>query len=146
MREIHVVAGDLVRVKGYVTLYYIDTINTHNIETSDAKWSEIELDLTGVNGEYNFAYIEDVELVCRAKYSSEYLRTGTLTTAMLKANKAVPTAAHEQQVNNIDELLDIALDAQKLYKSTGLSEFQAQEKAAYELIKNLIEMGEGNGK
>ncbi|HHQ1121247.1 TPA: hypothetical protein ACSK9Z_001186 [Listeria monocytogenes] len=145
MRKIHVGAGDLVHVKGYETLYYIDTINTHNIETSDAKWSEIELDLTGVNGEYNFAYIEDVELVCRTKYSSEYLRTGTLTTAMLNANKAAPST-REQQVNNIDELLDIALSAQKLYKSTGLSEFQAQEKAAYDLMKNLIEMSEGNGK
>ncbi|EHR3622553.1 TPA: hypothetical protein ACSYYG_07995 [Listeria monocytogenes] len=145
MRKIHVVAGDLVRVKGYETLYYIDTINTHNIETSDATWSEIELDLTSVNGEYNFAYIEDIELVCRAKYSSEYLRTGTLTTAMLNANKAAPST-HEQQVDNIDELLDTALSAQKLYKSTGLSEFQAQEKAAYDLIKNLIEMSEGHGK
>lgn len=145
MRKIHVVAGDLVRVKGYETLYYIDTINTHNIETSDATWSEIELDLTSVNGEYNFAYIEDIELVCRAKYSSEYLRTGTLTTAMLNANKAAPTT-HEQQVDNIDELLDTALIAQKLYKITGLSDFQAQEKAAYDLIKNLIEMSEGNGK
>ncbi|MBC1851171.1 hypothetical protein [Listeria seeligeri] len=145
MNEIHVAVGDLIRVEGYETLYYIDIINTHNIETSDAKWSEIELDLTGVNGEYNFSYIEDVELVCRAKYSSEYLRTGTLTTAMLNANKAAPST-REQQVNNIDELLDIALSAQKLYKSTGLSEFQAQEKAAYDLINNLIEMSEGNGK
>ncbi|CUL81123.1 hypothetical protein KC140_14045 [Listeria monocytogenes] len=140
MRKIHVGAGDLVHVKGYETLYYIDTINTHNIETSDATWSEIELDLTSVNGEYNFAYIEDIELVCRANHSSEYLRTGALTTAMLKANKALPT--QKQQSATIDELLDIALDSQKLYKITGLSDFQAQEKAAYDLIKNLIEMSE----
>lgn len=144
MNELHVAVGDLIRVEGYETLYYIDIINTHNIETSEAKWSEIELDLTGVNGEYNFAYIEDIELVCRANHSSEYLRTGALTTAMLKANKALPT--QKQQSATIDELLDIALDSQKLYKSTGLSEFQAQEKAAYGLIKNLIEMSEGNGK
>lgn len=59
---------------------------------------------------------------------------------MLKANKALPT--QKQQSATIDELLDIALDSQKLYKITGLSDFQAQEKAAYDLIKNLIEMSE----
>ncbi|ENP5990446.1 hypothetical protein ACD000_001523 [Listeria monocytogenes] len=71
MNNLHVAVGDVVRVKGYEALYYIDIINIHNIETSDLKWVEVELDLTGVNGEYNFAYLEDVTLVCRAKHAKE---------------------------------------------------------------------------
>ncbi|EAF2023464.1 hypothetical protein CKP12_14940 [Listeria monocytogenes] len=138
--DIRVAIGDLIKVTGYETLYYIDSIHIHDIETSDLKWVEVELDLTEIHGEYNFAYLEDITLVCRAKHASEYLRTGTLTTDMLKANKESPKL--NAQTATIDELLDAAIEAQNLYEKTGVSLFQAQEKAAYELIKNLIEMSE----
>ncbi|EBF5746885.1 hypothetical protein FHZ98_13890 [Listeria monocytogenes] len=140
MNNLHIAVGDVVHVKGYEALYYIDIINIHNIETSDLKWVEVELDLTGVYGEYNFAYLEDVTLVCRAKHAKEYLRTGTLTPDMLTANKEAPSLT--TQAATIDELLDAAIEAQELYEQTGVSLFQSQEKAAYELIKNLTEMSE----
>ncbi|ENP5990447.1 hypothetical protein ACD000_001524 [Listeria monocytogenes] len=59
---------------------------------------------------------------------------------MLSANKEAP--ALNAQAATIDELLDAAIEAQELYEQTGVSLFQSQEKAAYELIKNLTEMSE----
>lgn len=135
--------GDLVRVKGYVGNYIVDTITERRLISAEAEEFDVELDLVDQNGVYEFAYIEDVTLVCRAKYTDDYLRTGILTERMKMANEDVThqrlksTMSTDEQARYIDELLDDALFAQGAFIATGLSDFEAKERAAYALIAKL---------
>lgn len=135
--------GDLVRVKGYVGNHFVDMITERRLISEEVEDFDVELDLTDIQGDYLFAYIEDVTLVCRAKYADEYLRTGILTERMTMANEdAAPRRLKRimstyEQARYIDELLDDALFAQGAYIATGLSDFEAKERAAYALIERL---------
>ncbi|MBC1290539.1 hypothetical protein [Listeria booriae] len=134
--------GDLVRVKGYADYYFVDTINEHRILSESVEEFDVEFDLSDTNGRYLFAYIEDISLVCRAKYADEYLRTGILTERMKIAKEDAPprftcAMSTDEQARYIDELLDDALFAQGAFQATGLSDFEAKERAAYELIAKL---------
>ncbi|EUJ42550.1 hypothetical protein [Paenilisteria rocourtiae] len=135
--------GDLVRVKGYADNYFVDTITERRIINENTEEFDVEFDLTDMNGRYSLAYIEDVVLICRAKYADEYLRTGILTERMKIENEddaprqLKNTMTPAEQAQYIDELLDDALFAQGAYKATGLSDFEAKERAAYELIEKL---------
>ncbi|MBC1286946.1 hypothetical protein HB818_14380 [Listeria booriae] len=134
--------GDLVRVKGYADYYFVDTINERRIISESVEEFDVEFDLSDTNGRYLFAYIEDISLVCRAKYADEYLRTGILTERMKIAKEDAPprltrAMSTDEQARYIDELLDDALFAQGAFQATGLSDFEAKERAAYELIAKL---------
>ncbi|MBC1306840.1 hypothetical protein [Listeria booriae] len=135
--------GDLVHVKGYSEYYFVDSISERRILSESVEEFDIEFDLSDTKGRYLFAYIEDITLVCRAKYADEYLRTGILTERMKIAKEDAPpprlnrAMSTDEQARYIDELLDDALFAQGAYQATGLSDFEAKERAAYELIAKL---------
>lgn len=135
--------GDLVRVIGYHDLFYIDSITEYKVRSADAEWEDVDLDLTNVStGAIEFAFAEDAALVCRARFADEYLRTGVLTDTMIVANGAAPPKRKltvSQQAEKIDALLDDAIAAKELYITTGMSEYQAAEIAAYDAIKTLQE-------
>lgn len=140
MVQLKLAIGDLVRIKGYRNeLFYVDTIDKHELTTAGGSWQEIELELTSTAGDYNFAYLEDVVLVCRADFAEEYLRTGNLTDKMIQSNKEVPVKklSPNEQERRINELLDEALLNISAFEATGINDFRAKEQAAYELIRQL---------
>lgn len=134
--------GDLVRVIGYHDLFYIESITEYKVRSAEAEWQDVDLDLTNVStGAIEFAFTEDVALVCRARFAEEYLHTGVLTDAMIAAIAAPPKRklTTDQQAEKIDALLDDAIAAKELFIKTGMSEYQAAEIAAYDAIKTLQE-------